>query len=285
MIRSLTISLAALVLGSCSAAQDHAAREQRAKQIATGAGMHYQTLRTTSFGLSSYQRIRDPQQPMTVYIEGDGYAWAAADLPSRDPTPVVPVALELAARDPSPDVIYLARPCQYSETASPQCEPRYWTSARFAPEVIRAYDEALTQLKATTGTPGFHLVGFSGGGAVALLLASQRQDILSVRTVAGNIDHKQWTNLHEISPLSESLNAADAAQALAVIPQLHFVGADDAVMPIAVADAYRQRFHDPRCVRVVTVPDAAHTTGWENQWPQLLKMSLPCQEERNPIKQ
>lgn len=252
-------------------------RQQRADAIAATGQLDYQPLYTASFALTRYQRIRAPREPITVYIEGDGYAWMAPDVPSPDPTPLVPVGLALAARDASPNVVYLARPCQYNGLASARCSPRYWTSARFSPEVIEVYDTALTQLKEKTGVHGFNLVGFSGGGAIVLLLASQRRDVLSVRTVAGNLDHKQWTGIHEMSPLSESLNAADHAQALAAIPQLHFVGAEDAVMPVTVANAYQHRFHDTRCVHIVTVPGAAHTTGWTEQWPQLLSTQFPCQ--------
>lgn len=278
------ILTAILVLCSCTR-EDHAARQQHADDIAARGRMHYRPWHTASFGLTGYQRPLARHEAVTVYIEGDGYAWVASDVPSRDPTPLAPIALELAARDPSSNVVYLARPCQYGERASPRCDERYWTSARFSPEVIQSYDAVLTQLKATAAPPGFHLVGFSGGGAVALLLASGRQDVLSVRTIAGNIDHKAWTQLHDISPLGASLNAADRTESLASIPQLHFVGADDAVMPIAVAETYRQRFRDRRCVRIVTVPGAAHTTGWTQQWQKLRHTPLPCQAGDGSIRQ
>lgn len=260
-------------------------RQQHADDIAAAAGLHYRQLQTTSFGLTSYQRILLPHAPMTIYIEGDGYAWSAPDRPSRDPTPMNPVALELAARDPSSNVVYLARPCQYGESASLLCDERYWTSARFAPEVIQSYDAALTQLKAPTDTSGFNLIGFSGGGAIALLIASRRKDILSVRTIAGNIDHQAWTQLHDISPLSASQNAANKTESLASIPQLHFVGAKDAVMPMAVARSYQHRFHDAHCSRILVLPNATHTTGWAEQWQDLLLKPLPCQMGVGPTPQ
>ena len=36
---------------------------------------------------------------------------------------------------------------------------------------------------------GIHLIGYSGGGAIAVLTASRREDVLSVRTIAANLDH------------------------------------------------------------------------------------------------
>ena len=264
------------LMSACSVTPNHEVRQSHADAIAVGANLQAQSYSAAPFTLAGYQRIGTPHAPLTVYIEGDGYAWATPDRPSSDPTPAAPVALELAARDPSANVVYLARPCQYQGLTAPACNVRYWTDARFAPEVIHAYDDALAQLKTQTGTSGFHLVGFSGGGAIALLLASQRHDILSVRTVAGNIDHQAWTNLHQISPLTASLNPADQSEALTPIPQLHFVGVDDTVMPIAVANAYQHHFRDAHCMHTMSVPGAAHTTGWASQWPELLHTPLPC---------
>ena len=43
------------------------------------------------------------------------------------------------------------------------------------------------------------LVGYSGGGAVALLLAVRRHDIVSVRTVAGNLNPEAVNQYHKVS--------------------------------------------------------------------------------------
>ena len=52
---------------------------------------------------------------VNIYIEGDGRAWLNKNRPSLDPTPKNSLALKLAEIDPAPNVIYLARPCQYSK--------------------------------------------------------------------------------------------------------------------------------------------------------------------------
>ena len=103
----------------------------------------------------------------------------------RDPTPVNPLALQLALRDPSGAAVYLARPCQF--VAAPdkrECARAYWTEQRFSPAVIAASLEAISQLKQRYGAQRLVLVGYSGGGAVASLVAAQRGD------VAHRIGHK-----------------------------------------------------------------------------------------------
>lgn len=265
-----------LLLSACDKVPDRTARQQYADQLAKAAGLVPHQLSADRFTLLSYQRVGDAKAPITIYIEGDGYAWAASDLPSRDPTPIKPVALQLAAKDATPNVIYLARPCQYVGVEFAACRIDYWTSARFAPDIIRAYNAALNHIKRQSKTHGFNLVGFSGGGAIALLVASHRDDILSVRTVAGNIDHRVWSELHGITPLRESLNAADYAASLTRIAQLHFVGQDDAIIPAAVAQSYAKEFSDTRCIRIQEVPSTTHTTGWAEAWVNLLRAPIPC---------
>ena len=86
---------------------------------------------------------------------------------------------------------------------------RYWTTHRFAPEVIRASDLALDRLKTLFGAQRLVLVGYSGGAAVALLVAARRHDMGQIITVAGNLDHQAWTHYHHVQALSGSLNPVD----------------------------------------------------------------------------
>ena len=251
-------------------------RVASAERMAATNRMQHMSLKTQRFILFSAWRIRHWGEPVTVYIEGDGMAWADRGEPSADPTPIEPIALHLAASDTSANVIYLARPCQFEGMQSIACERTYWTDGRFARDVIDAYDEALTSIANTLKTSKIRLVGYSGGGGLALLVAAQRHDITDVRTVAGNIDHKAWTDLLHLSPLSHSYNAADYAAALTHIPQLHFVGAGDAVMPPAIAESYRKHFSDSHCVEIKTIRGVSHDEGWRDQWPSLLATPLPC---------
>lgn len=210
---------------------------------------------------------------LTVYIEGDGRAWADKHTPSFDPTPNRPVALQLALQDSHG--VYLARPCQFATgTHWRNCNNRYWTSHRFSAEVIAATNEAISQLKQRYGSSTLRLVGYSGGGAVAALVAARRDDVEHLTTVAGNVDIVTWATGKQLSPLGGSLNPAEAWQQLVDIPQVHFVGGADTVVEPAVAHAFRQRFPSHREPRVIIIPRFSHHCCWVAQWPTLLKQQL-----------
>ena len=141
-------------------------------------------------------------KPTPVRIEGDGLAWLSRSQVSADPTPMQPVALELAMRQPGGAAAYLARPCQYVQGPDARnCATAWWTDRRFAPEVVTASSLAIDQLKLRFSAQRLVLVGYSGGGAIAALVAAQRHDVALLVTVAGNLDTQAWTALNRITPL------------------------------------------------------------------------------------
>lgn len=245
-------------------------RKANTRQLIEAAGMQSQYLDTGIFPIQAYTQVgQSSDKPLTIYIEGDGLAWISRHKPSLDPTPINPSGLKLALADSKNQVAYLARPCQF--VRNERCKVRIWTSARFSSEVIEAMDIAVSQLKAQYGVKTLQLVGYSGGGAVAALLAARRSDVTALVTVAGNLDHKAWTALQQISPLNDSLNAADAWHDLVKIPQIHFVGGRDSVMPIEVAQAYQRRFPQKSSPVIEVIEEADHQCCWVENWPVLLE--------------
>lgn len=214
----------------------------------------------------------------TIYIEGDGFAYLSRGRPTNDPTPKTPVALKLAVQDPADSVYYFARPCQYINDNTP-CPQRYWTTHRYARKVVESFDSALNRIKGDhPHIKGFHLVGFSGGGNIAGLLAAQRDDIQSFRTVAGNLDNDFFTDFHEVSAMPYSLNMADEADILYTIPQVHFISENDKFVPPPIAQSYLRQLPSQQCVKTITVEDTTHLDGWAGQWQALLKVEPACRE-------
>jgi len=222
------------------------------------------------FVLTAALRDEDSTRPLHVYIEGDGRAWLTRDRPSRDPTPLHPVAARLAARDPEPAVLYLARPCQWRpETAAGGCAPALWTSHRYSREVVDAYVAVIEGVVRTRANGRVALIGHSGGGALAALLAMRLEGVDWLLTVAANLDTREWTAHHRVSPLADSLNPADQAHRLRRLPQLHLVGAADEVVPERVARAWVRRGGiDAGSVRLVAGAD--HHCCWTEDWPRVL---------------
>ncbi|CUW39627.1 putative Esterase/lipase/thioesterase [Magnetospirillum sp. XM-1] len=269
------VCLLALVipfLGGCATLD----RDANADAIAGPAGLTRMLIKTDPFVLTTFARITDLNAPIDIYIEGDGLAWVSRSEVSLDPTPREAMGLQLAAQDRAPNVVYLARPCQFTARAkNPACGIPYWTGKRFAPEIIAAMNQAVDQVAAHAPGQKINLIGYSGGGAVAVLVAARRQDVASIRTVAGNLDHAEVNRLAKVSPLSGSLNAIDAAGQLAKTPQIHFSGSADSVVPPVIADRFRQASASP-CVSVRTVPGATHETGWRERWADLLREPPRC---------
>ena len=206
---------------------------------------------------------------LTIYIEGDGAAWPSIYHPPADPTPDKPTAMALAAADSADAVVYLGRPCQYLDAADlAGCDPAYWTNRRFAPEVVAAYDGLVSGLKARHAADSIRLVGYSGGGVIAALVAARRQDVASLVTVAAPLALGAWTGHHRISSLTASL---DPMAATGRLPQgVHWVGGHDRNVPSAiVAEFVRVKGGHLR-----TVADFDHECCWSREWPRLLTRML-----------
>jgi predicted esterase len=208
-----------------------------------------------------------------VYLEGDGMAFISRTLPSPDPTPQDPVALRLAVRHPgSGTVLYLGRPCQYVEDADAKgCSEAVWTSERMGGRAVRGIFAALEQAKLATGTTRLALYGYSGGGGIAALLAQQRQDVVFLGTIAGNLDHRFWTTSLKLTPLHASLNPMDEAVLTAHIPQLHLSGGRDRVVSSSMAERWCAALPPESLCRHHIITDMTHGGAWEGVWPELLR--------------
>ncbi len=273
----IPILAASIALSACATISSISSRHDTANTIAAKANMTERVMTADKFNLTSWLRLARPEMPVNVYIEGDGLAWLNTRTPSLNPTPPDPIALRLAAADTTENVVYFARPCQYSGLAAGgACPDTYWTNGRTAPDVILAYNQALDQLKAQYHVVNFNLIGYSGGAAVAALVAAGRSDVLSLRTVAGNIDYAAFTAYHHVSPLDASRDPIEVAPQLAKLPQYHFVGGDDQIIPPSIVTAWKQASGNSLCVQSTVVPGIAHDSGWTAQWQQLLRLPLPC---------
>lgn len=274
-MRWLLVAAIVAGLAGCATPSPQARRDS-AMVWASAQGWRPLLLPGAAFDLQAFvpERLQRTER-LTVYIEGDGLAWLDRHTPSFAPTPADPLALRLAVADAGAQAVYLARPCQYTQGASFKgCEFRYWGTHRFAPEVIGALNDALGELKRRYGATDLVLVGYSGGGAVAALLAARRDDVAALVTVAGTLDTAHWTQVQRLSPLLGSLNPRDAAVLLARVPQWHFVGLRDDVVPRSVLNHFLDRVSDSaspgaRPPTVEAMPDFDHHCCWAAAWPQL----------------
>ena len=270
---SLLLIAIAFLLSGCGTTN----RQANVDALTKITGLTSENLQTKTFVLRALSKTTAPVNILRVYIEGDGYAWVNRTTPSEDPTPRNPLGLKLAAADPSPNVLYLARPCQYVGLQSAGiCTTRWWTDKRFAPEVVDSMDEALTLFVRRYPGVRLELVGYSGGATIAALLAARRDDVNSLRTVAGNLDVAYVNALHHVTPMTQALSAIDVAAQLSSLPQVHFSGMEDTTVPVAVARRFQQA-SGSRCTSVVEVAGMGHGSDWAARWPMLLTTLPKCQ--------
>lgn len=229
----------------------------------TQAGFTETRYQTPLFTLYGAEHLTKARAPVTIYIEGDGTAFITRSQPSTDPTPKSFLVRHWALAGKAANRVYLARPCQFIKRMA--CTPAVWQEARLSKDVIASLDAALNQIKArahiTTKAPSLHLVGFSGGGAAALLLAAKRSDIASVVTIASPLNQQVFTDWHGLSPMTGSLDPATTLEKTAPIPQTHYIGTDDPVIPLTLWEKIAVGTPLERAC-TVSVQGATHAGPW-----------------------
>ena len=210
----------------------------------------YVKIETKQFELASWQKITNSKDPIRIYIEGDGHAFNHNGRPTSDPTPHGDFVRKLAFNDPNPNVVYLARPCQY--ISDDRCFPSDWSTGRFSKAVLDSMGNAVKQI---AGDKRVVLIGYSGGALVSGMIINRHPDINVMKwmTIAGVLNHATWTTTLRLKPLVDSLDM----QTLPNVPQLHLVGEYDRVVPPTLF----QQFADPNTL--VVVPGADHANGYE----------------------
>lgn len=275
-------ALSTLGLSACLTAPY--SREEAARRVSAPAFMVNRKIESNGFSVTAYERMHTRHADANLYIEGDGLTWISGKTPSLSPTPVNPVALHMAAHDDASNVAYLARPCQYinmngyynMNAPKTACDPMTWTDGRFSEQVLDTMSAAMDEIKKRYDIENFNLIGYNGGGAIAAILAAKRSDVISLRTVAANLDHELYSQHHGVQPMDQSLNAKDYAKQLTSMPQHHFIGGQDDIIPPAILHSYLQALGDTNCADYTFIQEAEHEAGWVEKWPELLDKMPSC---------
>jgi len=201
-----------------------------------------------------------------VYIEGDGLPWIAQRFVARDPTPKQSLMLKLMNQDPISS-LYLGRPCYHGMITEPNCNPWLWTHGRYSEQVVTSMVSVLNKLIHSRHIKQITLIGHSGGGTLAVLMAERIKEVDTVITLAGNLDIRAWTEQHGYTTLKGSLNPAERTSLPQSIREYHFIGDKDQVIPQqAITQYVNQR--PSACLNVIH--NCTHLDCWENFWPPIL---------------
>jgi hypothetical protein len=254
--------LAAALLAAC------ATPAERFERRATALGFDSVRLEGEGFRHLAYASdVQTRSDTLHVYVEHDGTPWMNLTHVSRDPTPRTPFGLELMARDGGPRLL-LGRPCYFEQTTEQHCSPLMWTHQRYSPEVVSSMVAALRRFLKVNPFRRVVLIGYSGGGTLAWLMAAQVPETAAIVTVAANLDTDDWTRIHGYTPLAGSLNPALMPPLPPTIAQLHYVGGRDRNVPPSVVQSFARRHPG---ARVIELADFDHECCWIERWPKLLE--------------
>lgn len=260
--RNLASALTALLLAACVDLIG------RAERIADHGGLTESIVQGGEFRHQIFHADRGETDLLYVFIESDGAPWVDGGTRiSADPTPRRPLALQLAARTPG-SVLYLGRPCYFSVRADNGCTSDLWTSARYSARVVDSMASVLNRYVTAGGFRRAVLIGYSGGGTLAMLTAPRVRAVTTVITIAGNLDIEAWTRWHRYLPLDGSLNPATEQPLPAAIEQRHLAGGRDVNVPLAV-NARLLDSMPPAHVWVYA--DFDHVCCWVEQWDAILE--------------
>lgn len=247
-------------LGACQSAPE------RLDTLASDYGMARFEVTGEKFRHIVYRKNGDAQGGrLHVYIDGDGSPWVLGRYVADEPSPRNPLLLQMMSQDRA-DAIYLGRPCYLGLASSPPCQSVHWTDRRYAPEIIDSMAAAIRRIHGDARP--LVLIGYSGGGAIATLLAEHLRPALVI-TVAANLDTEAWVKAHGYRPLYGSLNPIEDAR-LHGIPHIHYTGDKDR----AVNPEQAGRFVARHGGRRQSLTDSDHRCCWLEQWPVLLESAL-----------
>ena len=211
--------------------------------------------------LSNSQFNSNDHSILYVFLEGDGLPWKTHTQISSDPQPIYPLALDLMTKSQFPS-IYLQRPCYGVKEAI--CDAQWWTNKRYSRQVVESMTQVLRKLSANYKQ--ITLVGYSGGGTLAALIAPELNNVTTLITLAGNLDHKQWASYHRYSRLQGSLNPVDYVLP-STLKQFHYAAEND----INILPQWIKGYSDTqKNSQFILLKNADHSCCWIKNWQRIV---------------
>lgn len=197
-----------------------------------------------------------------LYIDGDGRPFINRTTVAADPSPRQSQVLRWMLQDANLSY-YLGRPCYLGMARQDDCESRWWTTDRYADPVVVSMVAAARQLLEGRRVI---LIGYSGGGNIALHMAGRLENVQGLITIAANLDTEAWTKHHGYTPLTIESRPLEALDAVRQIPQMHLLGGRDKNVPVVLTGRLAVATNPTFCV----IERFTHDCCWERKWPQLL---------------
>ena len=229
-------------------------------------GFESAVLKTKYFHHQLYLNQNNNKEILHVYLDGDGSPWIKNNLIASDPTSRNPLILKLMSQDDA-SAMMLGRPCYHGVGDPIGCHSRFWTSHRYSEKIVKSMVAALKQWTANRTYQKIVLIGYSGGGALAMLMAPYIDNIAMIVTIAANLNVSQWNTSHGYPPFKNSLNPADFIDTFRDIKQMHLAGAKDDVVPLSIIRDFATKSGRSKFIEY---PEFDHICCWVDSWPKIL---------------
>ena len=181
----------------------------------------------------------------------------------------------------SAPAVYIARPCYLmkgfaEEIEDPECSAYWWTFGRYSEKVVNSMAKIIEQESESYNN--IVLIGHSGGGTLAALLAEQNEKTVALVTAAANLNVAEWVTYHQFTPLYGSLDPTRGVVLPNNIVQLHYIGDSDNEIKVGWQNDYLSRHPN---ASLTILPEVTHQGGWYIHWPNILN-ELSSQLSNSP---
>lgn len=263
LIYRLLLLIGCLMLFSCATPTEkyiRTANKMGFREIIVDSGQFYHRI------YANKKVLQPSGSPVIhVYLDGDGTPWEKHRWITDDPTPRNHLVLRMMQQDQAPAIL-LSRPCYSGFSQSVACHNKYWTSHRYSQEVVSSMSNVLNTWILSRHYKKVVLIGYSGGGTLAMLMAPTIKSVDAVITVAANLDIVAWSRLHSYSPLSGSLNPVKYSLPKG-IKQFHLSGVLDNVVPESIVKKIAQKNSQ---ALFISFTEYNHHCCWDDDWSGVL---------------
>jgi len=261
-IRWVLFACILLNLNACATAA------QKNEKYVAAQGFQHLDIRGTDFNHTVFTRTKVTRGEIWhIYLEGDGKPWIDHRFVAQDPTTIKPLMLRLMVQDSAP-AIYLGRPCYQGKINDKACHPLHWTHERYSEQVVSSMAAALEKLISIHHIQSLVLIGHSGGGTLAMLLAELITETKVLVTLAGNLDIDSWADTHGYSRLQGSLNPARRKPLPSSIRQYHYLGKRDRNIKVSMTLPVVNKQDNSE---LLLLDHYGHDCCWEADWLDFLK--------------
>jgi hypothetical protein len=207
------------------------------------------------------------ESELHVYLDGDGTPWERLRWIADDPTSRNPMILELMNEDEAA-AIFLGRPCYHGFSQTPECHYKYWTSHRYSEAVVSSMAAALKQWLQNHPFNRIVLIGYSGGGTLAMLITRYLAEVDTVVTIAANLKVGAWSRFHGYDPLKDSLDP-ESMSFNSRIRQIHLAGLKDEIVPPHIIESFSNKQQN---AKYISLAEFDHYCCWSQNWKKILAL-------------